>query len=101
MPLLRVDILRITILWRLKFFVHLRREVEPLKAKTVGIELDMSKAYDRMECDFLEETLKAMSFHTKFKDVILACISSIAHSVLLNESPHGRIQPTRRVKPGM
>lgn len=36
------------------------------KDKTIGLKLDMSKAYDRMEWNFIKETLKSMSFHIKF-----------------------------------
>lgn len=70
------------------------------KDKTFGLKLDMSEAYNRMECDFIKEVLKALGFHLKFIDIIMECISSVSYSVLLNGSPYGRIILTRGLRQG-
>lgn len=36
------------------------------KTKTFELYLNMSKAYDQMECDFLVQTMNAMGFHNDF-----------------------------------
>lgn len=58
----------------------------------------MLKACDRMERNFLEETLKAMDFCTMFIDFTMECISSISYLLLLIESLYGRIQLTRGLR---
>lgn len=58
----------------------------------------MSKAYDRMEWDFREETLRTMGFHTNFIDFVMECISLVSYSILLKRCPYGTIQPTRGLR---
>lgn len=60
----------------------------------------MPKAYDRMEWIFIEETLKSMSFHTKFIDIIMECASSLSYSVLVNGSPYEKIFPSKGLRRG-
>lgn len=45
--------------------------------KTMSLKLDMAKVYDRMEWDFLIETLQAFDFDNKFIQTIKECISSV------------------------
>lgn len=49
-----------------------RKECEP---NCLGLKLDMSKAYDRMEWDFIEETVGVLGFHGEFISIIRECIS--------------------------
>lgn len=64
----------------------------------MGLKLDMSKAYDKMEWNFLEETLKVKGFHRDFIAIIMECISSVFYSVLLNGSHYGNFFPSRRLR---
>lgn len=45
-----------------------------MKNKTWAHKLDMAKAYDRLEWDFLEEGLKSLGFHHKFVSLIKECL---------------------------
>lgn len=64
----------------------------------MGVKLDMAKAYDRMEWDFIRDTIGFFGFHEKFNLVVKECISSISFSILLNGFPSGKIIPTRGLK---
>lgn len=48
------------------------------------IELDMQKAYDRMEWSFMCGALEALGFMTEFQAHILSCLGSVESSTLLN-----------------
>lgn len=41
----------------------------------MGLKLDMAKAYDCIECDFLIVVMEAFGFHSYFIQIIYECIS--------------------------
>lgn len=45
----------------------------------------MSIAYDRMCCDYIAVVQNALGFYTAWCDMIMNCISSMTHSILLND----------------
>jgi hypothetical protein len=52
-------------------------------------KMDLEKAYDRVNCDFLLYMLKRCGFGDKWCSWIVHCISSMRFSVLVNGSPYG------------
>ena len=59
---------------------------------------DMSKAYDRIEWNFLIEVLQSMSFSHKWQNLIFNCISTVSFSILLNGSPCQKFYPQRGLR---
>lgn len=41
----------------------------------MAVKTDITKAYDRLEWKFLEETMKRMGFHTKWIKWIMTCVT--------------------------
>lgn len=70
------------------------------KAKFVAIKTDMSKAYDRVEWNFLEALLLKMGFDEKWVSWIHWCISSVSYQALINGEPKGNVSPTRGLQQG-
>lgn len=66
----------------------------------VGIKLDMEKAYDRVEWNFLEATLLTMGFPKKLVSTIMVCIKSVSFSVLINGYPSSTFKPNRGIRQG-
>lgn len=51
------------------------------------IKLDISKAYDRLNWDFLTGILKSYAFDQRWINWVLAMVSSLVYSIFLNGSP--------------
>ena len=59
----------------------------------MALKIDITKAYDRLELSFLQETMKRMGFCSTWIKRIMACVSTVSFSVLINGSQEGFIEP--------
>ncbi|CAL9003043.1 unnamed protein product, partial [Prunus brigantina] len=66
----------------------------------LGIKLDMNKAFDRIEWDFLEGVLLKMGFCRKWTSLIMGCLSSVRFSVVLNGKKGRFFKPSRGLRQG-
>lgn len=57
----------------------------------MALKQDMSKAYDRVECNFLEEMMRKLRFDRRWINLVMNCINFVSYSILINDEPHGRI----------
>lgn len=61
------------------------------------IKLDMSKAYDKVECDFLATVMLKLGFNASWIKLVMHCITSASYSVLLNREPQASFKPSRDI----
>ncbi|XP_026417296.1 uncharacterized protein LOC113312776 [Papaver somniferum] len=66
----------------------------------IGIKLDMAKAFDRIEWDFLQEITIHLGFSQKWCQLIHHCISTTKNSILVNGSPMDFFSPSRGLRQG-
>ncbi|CAL1397365.1 unnamed protein product [Linum trigynum] len=77
-----------------------------LKTKTSGhkkwmaLKLDMEKAYDRVEWEFLFGVMRHLGFCERWLSWLWACVTSVSYSVLFNGAPHGYFKPHRGIRQG-
>lgn len=50
----------------------------------LAVKLDMSKAYDRVEWQFLEQLMRTMGFARQWVSVIMNCARSVSYRVKVN-----------------
>lgn len=65
-----------------------------------AMQIDISKAFDSVQWSFLQNTLTAMEFPTKFIKWISLCITSPSFSVQVNGELAGYFQSNRGLKQG-
>lgn len=71
------------------------------KVKTqfeLALKIDMNKAYDGIEWDFLEAVMIWMGFHRWWIAMIMGCVSSVNFSVLINRKAEKRLYPSRGLR---
>jgi hypothetical protein len=66
----------------------------------MAMKLDMSKAYDKLEWDFLESMLRKLGFARRWINPLMPCVHTVTYSILINGQPHSHIVPKRGIRQG-
>ena len=68
--------------------------------KLCAYKLDLMKAYDRVDWNYLEEALTKLGFASKWIDWIMTCVKTVRFSVRLNGKLLKSFEPTRGLRQG-
>ena len=79
---------------------HYMRKKKSGKEGFMGLKLDMSKAYDRVEWRFLEQMMIKMGFPGVFVELIINCVKMSSFSILVNGQPSRNFSSTRGLRQG-
>ncbi|XP_074299929.1 uncharacterized protein LOC141631111 [Silene latifolia] len=66
----------------------------------MAIKLDMAKAYDRVEWDFLDRVLRVMGFDGCWVDRVMGCVTTVSSAVLINGNVKEFFRPGRGLRQG-
>ena len=79
---------------------HYLRKKKKGKSGHLGLKLDMSQAYDRVEWCFLEQMMIKDGFPTSFVSSIMKCVQETSFSILINGQPSRHFLPSRGLRQG-
>jgi hypothetical protein len=64
------------------------------------VKLDIEKAFDSMEWEFLSKILSLLGFNSRWIQWISQCITTSSFSILLDGAPYGKFFPSRGFRQG-
>ena len=64
------------------------------------LKLDMNKAYDRVEWDFLEVVISGLGFNGKWINWTMKCVKKVTYSLIINGKPSNSFSPSRGLRQG-
>ena len=74
--------------------LHYLKTTKAEKCCSMAVKTDMSKAYDRIEWDFISLVLHQLGFHHRLVEMAMQCIPTVTYSFLINSSPRGMVSPS-------
>lgn len=80
--------------------LHYLKNSKAEKQVSMAIKTDMSKAYDRLEWEFISMVLDRMGFHPIFLNLIMQCISTVSYMFIINGATRGFVEPERGIRQG-
>ena len=66
----------------------------------MAAKLDMTKAYNRVEWNFLEGIMEKLGFARRWVNMIMSYVRSIIDTIVINGHQCGEIVPTRGLRQG-
>ena len=70
------------------------------KKGALTLKLDVSKAYDRVEWNFLRGMMVKLGFPEEWIDRVMSCVTTPSFSVRINGKAYGNIIPSRGLRQG-
>uniref|UniRef100_A0A803QN76 Reverse transcriptase domain-containing protein n=1 Tax=Cannabis sativa TaxID=3483 RepID=A0A803QN76_CANSA len=80
--------------------LHCMRKGRFGNGSKMALKLYMSKAYDRVEWDFLEAMMDFLAYEDEWIKKIMNCVRSVSFSIILNGSIKGLFLPGRGLRQG-
>jgi hypothetical protein len=77
---------------------YLKRKKE--KSETCAVKLDMTKAYDRVEWEYLRLIMTQMGFNDRWANLIMKCVELVKLSIKINGHISESFSPTWGIRQG-
>jgi len=66
----------------------------------MAVKLDISKAYDKVEWEFLKKIMLRLGLSKQWVDLAMETVCATTYSILINGEPKGFITPSHGIRQG-
>lgn len=66
----------------------------------VALQIDISKAYDRVDWGYLRQMMIKLGFSERSVNWIILCVTSVNYSIMVNSEPLSPVMPARGLRQG-
>lgn len=80
--------------------LHFLKNSKAKKHCSMAVKMDMIKAYDRIEWDFIRLVLQRLGFHQRWINLIIQCVTTVSYSYLINRTSQGSLTLQRGIRQG-
>jgi hypothetical protein len=80
--------------------LHFMKQKRACDLRCCALKLDMKKAYDRVEWQYLQAIMLKLGFRTVWVDMIMRLVTSVTFSVLFNGERLDNFKPSRGIRQG-
>ena len=80
--------------------MHFMKKKQARDGCFCALKLDIRKAYDKLEWDYLQKVIIKLDFHRLWVDMIIRRVNSVSFSLILNGSKLDTFKPSRGIRQG-
>ena len=80
--------------------LHAKHSRRSGRKSSLALKLDISKAYDKVEWNFLKGIMTKLGLPERWIDGVMSCVTSTSFSVRINGKAYGNIRPSRGLHQG-
>jgi hypothetical protein len=81
-------------------YLHFMKRKRALDLRCCALKLDMKKAYDRVEWEYLRTIMAQLGFHWAWIEMVMTLVTIVSFSVLLNGVGLEKFTPSRGMRQG-